>query len=109
MKKYITLILASALMLTSISCGSGSSDSKTTTASDNESVPAETTTGKYDPGLPDRNFGGRTFTFALRGVEGDPYQWNGTDILADEENGEALNDAVYKRNAFMRDTYNVIY
>ena len=108
MKKYITLILASALMLTSISCGSGSSDSKTTTASDNESVPAETTTGKYDPGLPDRNFGGRTFTFALRGVEGDPYQWNGTDILADEENGEALNDAVYKRNAFMRDTYNVI-
>ena len=105
-KRILSITLLVALIAAQVSCGSQSGSENETTVGGSTSSD-ETTTGKYDTGLPDRNFGGRTFTFALRGTEGDPYQWNGTDILADEENGEALNDAVYKRNQYMRDKYNV--
>ncbi len=105
-KRILSIALLTALIAAQVSCGSAENANTDTTTG--EATPAETTTGKYDTGLPERNFDGRTFTFALRGIEGDTYQWNGTDILADEENGEALNDAVYKRNIYMRDKYNVI-
>lgn len=106
-KRFLSSALLIAVIAAQVSCGSQSDSGNETTTSGGTTTPEETTTSKYDTGLPDRDFGGRTFTFALRGTEGDPYQWNGTDILADEENGEALNDAVYKRNQYMRDKYNV--
>ena len=104
-KRLLASLLLIGILSSQIACGTTTDNPKDTTPSSTSSE--ETTTGKYDTGLPDRNFGGRTFTFAVRGKEGDPYQWNGTDILAEEENGEALNDAVYKRNAYMLDKYNV--
>ena len=104
-KRLLASLLLIGILSSQIACGTQTEDPKETTPSSTSSE--ETTTGKYDTGLPDRDFGGRTFTFAVRGKEGDPYQWNGTDILAEEENGEALNDAVYKRNAYMLDKYNV--
>lgn len=106
-KRLLSIFLLTAIMTANVSCGSQSSGGKETTDSENTTV-GETTTNENDPGLPARDFGGRTFTFALRGQEGNTYQWNGTDILAETEIGEALNDAVYKRNIYMRDTYNVI-
>lgn len=108
-KRILSIVLLTAILAASVSCGSetDSKNDEVTTSSDNVTT-EETTTSKYDTGLPDKDFGGRTFTFALRGEEGNTYQWNGTDILAEEETGDALNNAVYKRNVYMRDKYNVV-
>ena len=63
--------------------------------------PAETAV-VYDPGLPERDFGGTDFTVMLAGSDG-AYQ----DILTDSIDGDRLNDAVYERKAFIESTYNV--
>lgn len=102
-RKYTGMILLASMLILCVSCGSdaGKSSGGETTAGD-ETTTSEETTGRYDPGLPDADFGGYEFTFAVRGEEGVQYHWNGTDIVADEQNGDILNDAVYERNSYLR-------
>ena len=59
------------------------------------------------PNLPDQDFGGYTFTFLTRTIN-DP-NWadaNHRDLFAEEQNGEAINDAVYTRNRIIEAKYN---
>ena len=56
------------------------------------------------PNLPDTDWQGQTATFLVRGV--DFAEWQSQDIYAEEETGEPVNDAVYKRNAILEDRYN---
>ena len=60
----------------------------------------------YDPGLPEADYGGETFTFHIRGT-GEPGFWDVADVWAEDLNGEALNDAIYSRNSFIEEKYNV--
>ncbi|MCL2813138.1 MAG: extracellular solute-binding protein [Oscillospiraceae bacterium] len=58
--------------------------------------------------LPEENFGGYEFTLMMKGErpDGSDY-WDAKEINADEENGETLNDAVYKRNREIEAKYNI--
>ncbi len=104
--KLTSIALLVSMLATLVACGGGSGSTETTTAP-TDTTTAESTTNENDPGLPERDFNGYTFTFAVRGIEGDPYQWNNTDIVTDGENGDVLNDSIYERNMYMKDKYNV--
>ena len=119
MKKTLFAKIAAALMLLQsaaalAACGGDAtaspSPASTTTAEDGGGQIAETeaeTTNPYDPGLPDQDFGGYNFRFAVRGYEGSTGAWHNHDIVSEELNGEALNDAVYNRNLYLKEKYNV--
>lgn len=111
MKTRQTLTLALAvLLLSAASCGDTADNGTTTTQNLVDSASDTTapeTKNPYDPGLGDRDFDGYTFTFAVRGQEGNAYAWNNVDIVVEEETGEALEDSIYKRNAELKDKYNL--
>lgn len=102
-KRTMALLLTVCMTLTAFSCRSKTAENNPS----NETV-LPTQDLRYDPGLPDKNFGGSEFAFAVRGEEGDPYKWNGTDIVSEGYTGEIISDSVYKRNSYLEGKYNVI-
>ncbi len=101
---------ALALMLTAIlalsACGDASGDTKTTEAAttlpEGETAPV---TEAYDgPILPEANYNGETFAFYNSCM----CDWMAIHrVTADEETGDTLNDAVYRRNLAVSDQYNI--
>ncbi|MBE6612061.1 MAG: hypothetical protein E7632_06180 [Ruminococcaceae bacterium] len=93
------LLLASLLA----SCGEGAT-STDTTASGGE------TTANVDPStvcnLPDTNWGGREFR-VLGFDDPDRPQFVNFEIWAEAENGDVVNDAIYRRNTAVEDKFNV--
>lgn len=107
MKKFSFILAAFLLVSTAITaCGSTDTPADTGDTGTADTTPAETT-ASFDPGLPAKTFNGETFTFAVRGKEGAPGTWGNSDIIAAEQNGETLNDAVYERTAYIEETYAV--
>ncbi|MBE6612505.1 MAG: hypothetical protein E7632_08430 [Ruminococcaceae bacterium] len=104
-KQLVTYFLLAA-MLAGVSCGSSGTADDTTAADTTETTEAETT-NPYDPGLPDADYNGETFTFAVRGDGQSFGAWHNHDIKVEEQNGETLNDAVYERTSFIEDKYNI--
>jgi len=102
MKKRMLLLLLASLMLTS--CGAASNDtvtSETTTAAVETTTAAET---EIKPDLPDEDYDGYTFTF----LNGNTTNWmTTTAVTSEKENGEAVNDAIYRRNAVTEERYNI--
>lgn len=78
------------------------------TGENNEIIEDTTAEAKIEPDLPEENFGGYTFTFLTHLYSGGDWV-NPTplELVAEEENGEPINDAVYKRNMLIRDKYNI--
>ena len=119
MRKIITLILILSIVFASlsfISCGDAnknlngandSADSGGESPGDSPEVSVEdTTTGKLLPDIPEADYGGYGFNIlvslnALTNVD----VWN--DFHAEEENGDVINDAIYRRNAFVEEKYNI--
>jgi len=105
-------MLLALLMLasTATACGdSGASETTADTAADNtaaETVETEETEN-FDPGLPAKDFGGRTFTFMTKNDESWT-EWKESSIYYPELTGEVLNDAVFNRNSYVQETYNVV-
>ena len=98
MKKLTTLLLLAALLLQTAACGSGGSGEKT--PSDASDSSSDTTTAEEIlPNLPDANYGGYTFTFYGRGEL--------KDQISEEESGDTMDDAVYKRNRAVSERFNV--
>lgn len=98
----VILVMAASMLL--ISCGGGGGDN-TAPASDTaqtQSEAAETT--RVAANLPERDFNGETFTFYGRIYEG---AWTAIDIIAEEADGELVNDAILERTNYIEDTYNV--
>lgn len=59
----------------------------------------------YDPGLPSFDFGGNKFTILTKAVA--TYKdWGETSIWTEAENGDAVNDAIFRRNSYIEETYN---
>jgi len=103
-KTIAALLLASMLLLTA--CGGNDGADEQTEAADN----TETTTNAeivtevdYDPHIEAVDFDGEEFMV----IYGDNDLEPNYDIRAEEENGEPLNDAVFKRNLSMEEKYNV--
>ncbi|MBE6611610.1 MAG: hypothetical protein E7632_03860 [Ruminococcaceae bacterium] len=89
-----------ALMLLA-GCGEASAPVDTT-AVDTTSQTVETEEHLQTPDLEVRDFGGREFCTATFENGNFHYQ-----IVVEEENGDVMNDSVFKRNQFVEDTYNV--
>lgn len=105
----VSLLLALLLSANIVSCGTGTQHGANTSGSDDVTTEPESTTEPVDPAsvleLPDSDFKGREFR--VLGNEGSYPQWNNFEIYAESENGDVVNDAVFRRNRTVEDRYNV--
>lgn len=104
MKRTISALLLIA-MLASVSCGSAGTGnditSDDTTVSESTETSAETNDREnVKDNLPETDFGGDKFTMLVRTERSYEFE-------AEEENGDLLNDAVYKRNLAVEDRFNI--
>ncbi len=106
-QKIAALFLALLLALAGTACGDSTSTGETTGTEASPVIETETETNPYDPGLPASDFGGYKFVFAGRGRDGEVSNWFNTDIVMEESTGDVLDDAIYDRNAYLAETYNV--
>jgi hypothetical protein len=108
-KLFIISALTLALITTVFTSCADNTSSKTETVtsavSETTEVGEETTTGELQPNLPDQKFGGTEIKFLTRGETFN--EWKSQDIFAESQNGEPVNDAVYLRNVFIEDRYEV--
>ncbi len=111
-KRTISLISAAALIVSSIAaCGSQEAAAPTSGGSSPDS-PAQVTEGADVTAAPaetlaidtieKKDFGGREFKAVSTNQSN-----NQVDIVAEEENGDILNDLVYRRNTQFEEMYNV--
>lgn len=94
LKAIALLITIAELSAFTLSCGNTADTTEVTT--EPESTTAEETSEYKNPGV---NYGGETFTFLEYNPES--YFWKAcsySDIRADEDSGDPINDAQYKRN-----------
>jgi len=115
MAKKIICALIIAAMLTGLfaSCGESKTDTgnnpQSGDANSNAETPADDDSNaedvKLSPDLPEIQFDGYEFMFYVKGPVWN--EWANQDIYAEEENGEPINDAVYRRNRFVEDKYNI--
>ena len=108
-KRAHLLLLTAAMLLPLIaSCGSDTEPTQTTDPVDASTGTAVTdavdTKEIYDPQLPEMDYGGETFTIAMRGADGSDYN---NDFTIDATTGEPVDDAVYARMDYIESTYNV--
>ena len=108
--KHNALSLSCALLaaLLLASCGDASTGTPTETAaktpSENTPVTEAVTEAYNGPELPEADFGGETFSF----YNSNMCDWMAISrVTADEETGDTLNDAVYRRNSLVEDRYNI--
>ena len=119
-KKMICLLLilsfALALLFAVSSCGDAKQDGKSeqnATQSDDESDDSGVTESaddkaQYNPNFEPVDMGGYVFKFGTRDDEMyyHPYPVHTRDLIAEVENGDLINDAVYKRNTALEEKYN---
>ena len=118
MKKIvkINILLMAAVILLNLlipACmAGGDTNAETTQAADilqpdevKESKSKEAETERFNPNLPDISFGGYEFraTISTNNVYG-PF-----DLTVAEETGDTVDDAIYKRNLYIEDKYDVVF
>ena len=100
MKKQITLILLAAVLASTFACEGRQNDvTDETTAGD---TTPEVTTELTD-GLPDKNM--EDFEFNIHHSTQASMSWVNLELDAEAENGEYLNDAIYKRNQYIEERF----
>ena len=105
-RKILSAIILMSLIL-SASCGSTPTDGAVTSEEQlTESTETEgTTEARIEPDLPDTKWEGYQFRVLTKGDTN--VHWKSKDIAATEENGDVINDAVYKRNMKIYDRFGV--
>ncbi|MCI8387336.1 MAG: hypothetical protein HFE63_02575 [Clostridiales bacterium] len=105
----LALLLLSSIIATS-ACGNNPTNTPDNTSdatdSQNDTVdtqPIEITRDNAEDSLPDLNFEGQEIRILTRAGDNDTYQ----EFNAESENGDIINDAVYKRNSKIQDRLNV--
>ncbi len=102
-----TLMLSMMTLLLLASCGGDGTAAVTdavTASASTDTTPV--TEESIQPNLPDTDWGGRTFM--VLGRENPSYsQFNNMEIFAENETGDTVGDAVYRRNVKLEDKYNV--
>lgn len=111
----IALFMLISITLISASCGNNNASSTDDDSGSTNNEEIENTgesaedaePEKIQPNLGDADFGGYEFNILTRtSTAGDWLDWIPRDVYAEEENGEPINDAVYKRNTYVEDKYN---
>ena len=105
-RTIFTGFLAAALLLAGCA---GTGEPSDVTSDETDGAVDESTTQseeetRYTPDLPDVTFDGYEFKILQRSPE---MQWGEVCIWADSENGEPINDAVYKRNVYIESKYDI--
>ena len=104
MKRFITLLLLAAML---VSCGSGTSVEKDTTAGTTDSGTADETTAETKTdGLPDVDMDG--FVFSVYHHSADSMHWTNTTLDVESETGEVLEDSIYRRNRSVEERFNCV-
>lgn len=108
-KKLIISTLLLSLLLAS--CASGGDDHSDVTSTPDSadtdgSSTAETLPPEKTLDLPDTDFGGREFRVLSYG-NSKYTQFQNFEVSSDGENGDVVNDAVFRRNRAIEDKYNV--
>jgi len=113
--RFIALfIILSLLMLALFSCANDNTANtvdntvdnvRNETPGDSENIEDPAGTVRNTP-LPERDFNGYDFTFLVREFNSGGY-WGAIDIYSEEETGEPINDAVFRRNRIVEDRYNI--
>ena len=121
MKKFIAVIILSAMVLTiMVSCGDdkqntekpgeNNADIPAGETDQNQSGGADAANERIEPELPEKDFEGYEFTFYAHKIDyagdwvgdGDP-----REIVSDEETGDPIEDSVYRRNRAIEGKYNI--
>ena len=109
-KKSILLFFLFVFCIFCISCaGEKKENEKDKTADINgekNDQEVELATGPVLHEMPDKDYNGYEFNFLVKEFDGNGY-WGAVDVFAAEENGEPVNDSVYKRNRIIEDRYNI--
>ena len=113
MKRTITALLLIAMLLGTIaSCGEKTTPDSTVTPTADTETEVETATEEeteMQPDIPALDFGGETFTCLTSGEADDNgADWVTYDVWVESLTGDAINDAVYNRNAYLMETYNIV-
>lgn len=99
MKKELSLLLAISVFTGLLaSCGSDSPN-----VTDTEVTDAQTTVEENKSNLPEKNFGGEVFT--LLSQTQSTVAWSTTIFTSEEQNGDVINDEIFKRNSLCMDKY----
>lgn len=108
-KSVLALLLAALLVLSG--CGGGSADPVETNTGTNTDTTTETVAQTEETrrtaDLPEMDFDGYTFTMLTKGLYN--IHWRSIDAVAEEMNGEAINDAVFNRNSAIAERFNVTF
>lgn len=106
--RFISLILCASLCAGLVSCASGTGKTEEVKSSDTvtetESAEADTTE-YYKADVPDEDYGGYEFRFLTN--DHASLTWAYTTMDVESTDGEPINDAVYKRNRAVEETYKV--
>ena len=107
---FILLIICALI----ISCGDNNNDTGDNNAAEVGVQEEGQASGEPEaearllPDLPDSDFGGYIFNFLTHHYDGDDWVSDvPLELIAEEENGEPINDAVYRRNMVLRERYNI--
>lgn len=107
-KSVLALLLAALLVLSG--CGNGADPTETDTGTNTDTTTetvAQAEETKLTADLPEMDFGGFTFRFLTKGQY--DIHWRSIDAVAEEMNGEAINDAVFNRNSAIAERFNVTF
>ena len=104
--KFLLLLIAAGLILSSCQSDEPSGGDTSTTSADTSTVPEETEPTSSLELLGEYDFGGETYTIVGREYAklGDLPSY---EFVTESENGDLINDTVYKRNRIVEDQYNV--
>lgn len=105
--KYLCIVSLLSSFCTScgntapVSTGENTDDTANTAAAS-----TETTEAKYE--FPKLDYNEKTFTFAeLKGIVADSAAYLYNEIYSEGENGDIVNDSVFKRNCLVEELYNI--
>ncbi len=106
MKKFsiLSLILAGLMVLSACSGGSDTVGSNPT-AAPVDTTPIETDAPKIEPDLPDITFDGADYRIYSWYLDNTYWVWD--DVWVESQNGEIINDAVFQRNSYVEETYDI--
>ena len=106
MKNLFTLLLAALLaMMPLTGCGDASGETTADTAAAETLIETEPEETKLIPDLPEADYEGYTFRMMTKGLYN--VHWRSIDAIAEELTGEPINDAVFNRNTYVSETFNV--
>ena len=104
MKRKISLLLALLALMNLAACGdAGTPDETTSSAQTGDTTPATT---ELTDGLPDTDMQG--FTLNILHHNDEWLTWARTQLRSDEENGDLINDAVYRRNSYIEERFKCV-